>query len=83
MHHMIILGYLVVSTIFTLCVLGYCSHNNGDTCNGEAACCTDAHTIARCSFPAYDSIGHWEVDQCGGLINVCLDDGSPVGADCD
>jgi len=80
---MMILGYLVVSIIFTLHVLGYCSHNNGDSCSGDPACCTDEHTIARCSFPAYASTGQWEVGQCGGLINRCLDDGSPVGADCD
>jgi len=78
-----ILGYFALGTSFILRVLGYCSHNNGDACNGEVACCIDEHTIAKCPIPVYEDSGHWEVSECGGLINRCLDDGSSAGADCD
>jgi len=79
---MMILGYLIVSIILTHGVLGFCSHSNGDSCNGEVACCVDEHTIARCPIPAYEDSGRWEVRQCGGLINLCVDGDSTAGADC-
>lgn len=71
-----ILGYLLVGTIFILPVLGYCSHNNGDPCDGEMPCCTDEHTRAYCVWPVYSNSGTWAVEECGGLINRCVDDGA-------
>jgi len=50
----------------------------------ERLCAASMSTLLPiATFQFYASIGKWDVGQCGGLINGCLDDGSPVEAECD
>ena len=60
----------------------YCSHQNGDPCDGDLDCCTGPKSIATCSLEAFSAHGTWSVGACDAVGGPCVDHESASGADC-